>query len=294
MSKISVLGFAFGFVLTGLAGAQDRVQPGVLYYEGDDIHAPIVGVETKIPLGWSGMIPHDSEIFFLIPNGGEDVQLFVRAYQSTIEKVREGWMNQGLELQPGLTIRSDGNIGERAGWITSNVIVEGDMARKRIYQAYLEARCGEFGYCMTLFLVSPKTDYARFKKDVHQFADNIEFVEPSLEDVFADFESRLALLFAGLDGDAGGADPDFDGPGVELPAEGRVDGGALLSAGGEDPIESRRVGGGRCRGDNQRKCNEKSKQLFPSFTFSRQIKCQLFDKSAKIRNEPVAGARGSG
>lgn len=187
MSNFAAIGFAFGLFLSGVAAAQDRVQPGKLYYEGEDLHAPMVGVETKIPIGWAGMIPHDSEIFFLIPNGGEDAQLFVRAYQRTIEEVRQGWM-QGLELQPGLTIRSDGDISDRGDWITSNVIVEADDQRKRAYQGYLEARCGNFGYCLTLFLVSNPSDFKRLQKDVQKFADDISFVEPSLLDIFDNFD----------------------------------------------------------------------------------------------------------
>lgn len=194
MNNISAIGLAFGLILSGVLNAQDRVQPGTLYYEGEDIHGPIVGVETKIPIGWSGMIPHDSEIFFLIPNGGEDAQLFVRAYQRTIEEVKEGWM-KGLELQPGLTIRSDGNITDRGDWITSNVVVEGDEQRKGGYQGYLEARCGDYGYCITLFLVCAPADFKRFQKDVQKFADNITLVEPSLADIFADFDWKEFLQY---------------------------------------------------------------------------------------------------
>ncbi len=193
MINIRAIGLACGFLFSSLLFAQDRVQPGKLYYEGEDLHAPIVGIETKIPIGWAGMIPHDSEIFFLLPNGGEDAQLFVRAYESTIDEVKAGWMTEGLELQPGLTIRSDGNIEDRAGWITSNVIVEEDQQKKRAYQGYLEARCGNYGYCLTLFLIALPSDFKRLQKEVQRFADDITFVEPSLDDIFANFDWREFL-----------------------------------------------------------------------------------------------------
>jgi len=190
LSFVAVLG-TFSSVM---AQGQDRVQPGRLYSEGEPIHGTMVGVETKIPIGWSGMIPHDSEIFFLLPNSGDDIQLFVRAYEGTIDEVKQGWTNgSGVELQPGLVIRSDGNIVERAGWITSEVIVEGDQARKRQFRGYLEARCGEFGHCLTLFLVAPEANYQRYLSDTQKFADDITFVEPTLDDIFANFDWKEFL-----------------------------------------------------------------------------------------------------
>jgi hypothetical protein len=58
--------------------AQSGVKPGSMYSAGDELNGPIYGVKSKVPVGWSGILPMDSEVFLLVPDGiNADGEIYV-------------------------------------------------------------------------------------------------------------------------------------------------------------------------------------------------------------------------
>lgn len=103
------------------AQTKKRLRPGTMYAAGEHVYAARYGFTGTIPEGWQGTLPHDSEIFLLLPDthstGGE-IFTFASISKDT-GSIREAWMN-GVNLSETILIKSKGSM-----------TTEGDMRRLR-------------------------------------------------------------------------------------------------------------------------------------------------------------------
>jgi len=161
------------------------VQPGKMYEAGDQLTGPIYGIQSRVPQGWMGLLPMDSEIFLLVPSGvNADGEIYVTADTIEIESLKQRWL-VGLDLDNGNTLKSDGNIFMRGDALASNVILEGNGAS---FKGYIEAKCGDYGTCISFLLLCPPQFYDKLKVGLLELSDNTSMVEPSMQSIYDDFD----------------------------------------------------------------------------------------------------------
>ena len=96
--------FSLVFVFTN---AQDRLKPGLIYEQGQEIFAPMVGYRGIVPDGWFGTLPQEEEVFLMIPNGNTAGYMFINANPMDIKQLRKEWNNH-LSLTDELVISLKG------------------------------------------------------------------------------------------------------------------------------------------------------------------------------------------
>ncbi len=161
------------------------IQPGKIYAAGEDLIGPISGVKSKVPEGWMGVLPMDTEVFLLVPDGiNADGEIYVTVDTADLEILKKRWLI-GLSLDNGNRLKSDGDIFMRGDAMASNVILEGNG---RSFKGYIESKCGDFGNCITFLLISPPQFFSTLKAGLLELSDNTTMVEPSLKSIYDDFD----------------------------------------------------------------------------------------------------------
>src|SRR5688572_18088204 len=111
--QVKLLIFCAALSLSTAAFAQlpsNRVRPAVMYYAGDTVRSPRLGLQSRIPEGWSGVLPRDTEVFLLMPVTNIVGEIFVVMNENIdIDALSKRWKT-GMELSPGLTLLPEGDI----------------------------------------------------------------------------------------------------------------------------------------------------------------------------------------
>jgi len=173
-----------------MAFSQQTIAPGKVYNQGDEIYAPKLGFTAVIPAGWMGTLPQNSSIFLLSSLKGIDGQIFVLGDTIDFETMKMGWP-QGLELEEGRVLKSDGNISEENGILSSKVILTG--GQNNSYTGFIAARCGEYGRCVSALLTCEVKYLDEMKKSVHEFLGSIKFVDPIMKSEYDGYDWKLFL-----------------------------------------------------------------------------------------------------
>ncbi len=188
MNKTRKITFCFAIMMVGIlhfAPAQNRLHSGIFYHPGDTIYAPMYGIEAQIPEGWHGLLPQGSELFLLTSAKDEDSRVFIRASENSYENLKNSWKN-GLELADNLKVVVKEDIKYRGGVMYANVDVEGELARN--YKTYVEARCGNYGKCVSFLLQAEAGIFEELKKEMMAMVDRVELKEPGMANIYEDFD----------------------------------------------------------------------------------------------------------
>lgn len=169
--------------------AQERLKPGKLYDQGEEIYGPVYGIKSRVPQGWSGVVPMDTEVFLLMPINNLDGQIYVMADTTDYDKIKANWL-EGLELGNGNILMSDGNIFNRGNALASNVVL---LDKTTGFKGYIEAKCGPYGTCIGFLLLCSPQNYDELIKGLMEMSDNTEFVEPSNKGFYDDFDWKEFL-----------------------------------------------------------------------------------------------------
>jgi len=170
--------------------SQDRVKPGAVYQPGDSLTGPRYGIVTVVPEGWTGMLPTDTDIFFLVSTENPDGQIFVRAYNGDYDLVRERWKS-GLPLDRGVIVRATGEVLDKKNYLESEVEIAGNT---RDLKGSVAAMCSEYGACLSVFVVGPSKGFDGLKAGFQKFLENTTMVEPTLIEEYQDFSWSEYLL----------------------------------------------------------------------------------------------------
>jgi len=164
--------------------AQNRVRPGILYHPGDTIVAPLYGIEARVPEGWYGLLPQDTELFLLTSTKDNDSRVFVRASDNTYENLQQGW-KEGLVLTENLKVVVNDAVKYRGEVMYADVDIVGDLPRN--YKAYVEAKCGEYGKCVGFFLQAEAGIFEALKKEMMEMVDQTVLKEPGMANIYDNF-----------------------------------------------------------------------------------------------------------
>lgn len=187
MNKILILSIFLPLYVFG----QDQIKPGVVYQSGQKLLGPRYGIVTKVPDNWVGILPQDTELFLLMSTQGIDGQILAMAYENDLEGIRHNWENDKLEGEMGTVLQKSGDIFERNGAIAAEFEVKGSTGQRK--RAYAEAKCGDYGKCIVFLMLCPENYYVAYKKGLQEFCDNTLFEEPSLQNIYQNFDWKEFL-----------------------------------------------------------------------------------------------------
>lgn len=165
--------------------AQERIRPGILYQSNDTIHAPRYGITSVIPDGWAGVLPQQTEMFLLMSKDNPESSIYAFGVEDTESALRERWTNgPGLEVENNIKLVRSSDVFERGDAIAADLIVENSTNNLK---GYIEAKCSDYGRCLTLLLVVPEPFLEKAKAGLQQFMDYTVMSEPTMGDIYDDF-----------------------------------------------------------------------------------------------------------
>lgn len=187
--------FVLVYCLFFSANAQlpsNRIRPGTMYYPGDTVKSPRLGLQTRVPEGWEGVLPRDSEVFLLMPVSNVNGEIYVAVNENIDQAGQVRKWKEGMDLGEGLRLMPGGEITQRGGVICAVGKVTGNKANTGS-KIYVEAKCSSFGFCLTYMLMANPASYEQGKKSLQEFVDNTTFVKPSSQSPYLNFNWKKFL-----------------------------------------------------------------------------------------------------
>lgn len=189
MKAIRFVLFLYVLVISFQALAQEkknRIQPGRLYKAGETLFAPRFGFIAKVPEGWEGTLPRESEVFLLSTTTSTYGEIFVFARDmGEINNLKDAW-TKGVELSETIKLKAV-NPMVADGLLTSEVTATGDYIN-RGFKGFAAARCSYSGPCVTTLMVAPPQFFDSVKNTVTEFMKTARFEAPSNASPYADFD----------------------------------------------------------------------------------------------------------
>jgi hypothetical protein len=171
----------------------NRIKPGIMYHAGDTVRLPRIGLSTRIPEGWSGVLPRDTEVFLLMPENNSVGEIYVVLNEKADLQVQRKLWESGMDLAEGLRLQRDGEISTRGTDVIGTMAkLVGNSANNQA-KIYLEAKCSPNGFCVSYVSTSDAVSFENVKKALQQFVDNTVFSKPSNESPYKNFDWKKFL-----------------------------------------------------------------------------------------------------
>jgi hypothetical protein len=170
----------------------NRIRPGTMYYAGDTVKSPRLGLQTRVPDGWEGVLPRDSEVFLLMPANNVNGEIYVAVNENLDKAGQIRKWKEGMDLDDGLRLMPDGEITQRGDVICAVGKVTGPKANAA-NKVYVEAKCSPHGFCLTYMLMANPASYEQAKKALQEFVDYTTFAKPSNESPYLNFNWKKFL-----------------------------------------------------------------------------------------------------
>lgn len=163
-----------------------RLQPGKMYEAGETLYAPRFGFVGKVPQGWEGILPRESEVFLLTTTTSTYGEIFVFGNEhGDLTTMKANW-EKGVTLSESIKMKSI-NATITDGMLTSEIIAEGDQVNKG-NKGFAAARCSPSGPCIITLMVAPIQFYEPVKNTVDEFMKSSMFEPPSNASPYEDFD----------------------------------------------------------------------------------------------------------
>ena len=189
--KKCIFPFYIVLVLSALSvgfaqNTKGRLQPGRLYKPGETLYAPRFGFTAKVPEGWEGMLPRETEVFLLMTTTSTYGEVFMFGRdKGDLNTMRDAWMN-GFELSETMRLKATSATIEE-DLLKAEVKIEGEYINKA-FKGYAVARCSESGPCITTLMVAPEQYYEAVKATVVQVMRSSSFIPPSTASPYLNFD----------------------------------------------------------------------------------------------------------
>ncbi len=187
MLKRSIIFFTILIGHSLMAQVSERIRPGIMYNEGTNLESPKYGFTATIPDNWTGMLPQGTEIFMLHRTDGTsgEVLMFARP-EGDLDLITDNWKN-GAALTDAIYLKAE----------ETDIVREGDMAYSPVtgegerinpqYKGFIFARCGEYGPCVTLLMITPEQFFDDVRAEMMEFMKRASFTEPSNRNPYENF-----------------------------------------------------------------------------------------------------------
>jgi hypothetical protein len=176
---------------------KSRLQAGRLYNTGETLYAPRLGFVAKVPEGWQGLLPQETQVFSLSSTTSVFGEIYVFGReQGDINSMQATW-TKGIDFTETIRLKAKDPV-IKDGILSSEVIGEGDVIN-RGNRAFAIARCNPSGPCVTALMLTPTQFYDAVRNVAMKFMETSSFEPPSDAPVHADlnwkeFLSNKSLL----------------------------------------------------------------------------------------------------
>ncbi len=175
----------------GKAQKRNRIQPGRIYATGETLYAPRFGFTAKVPAGWEGMLPRESEVFLLMTTTTTYGEIFVFGRdQGNLNLMKDSWV-KGIDLSETILLKAS-NPALTDDMLTSDVVAKGESINKG-NKGFAAAKCNPSGPCITVLAVAPAQFIESIKATVVEFMKGSSFDPPSRQSPYAEFDWKEFL-----------------------------------------------------------------------------------------------------
>jgi len=183
---------------------KSRLQPGKMYEPGETLYAPRFGFIAKVPEGWEGILPRESEVFLLSTTTSTYGEIFIFGNeQGDLNTMLKNW-NKGVDLSESIRLKAI-NPTIQDGVLSCEITAEGDYVNKG-YKGFAIARCSPSGPCVTTLMIAPPQFYESVKNTVTEFMKSSTFEPPSKASPYEDFDwqdflsDKVLVTYASAEG----------------------------------------------------------------------------------------------
>jgi hypothetical protein len=163
--------------------AQERLSPGKLYDQGEEIVAPRIGFQARIPAGWFGTLPQGEEVFLLLPRGNRQGYMFINAHNAPLHELKERW-SRIFSLTETITVSMQGDARLEGNTLEAELEVKGTQIP---YKGQAKAVDGGQGFVISFILLAPAEMYGEYSDNFHELASSCTFSSPRKGSVYQDF-----------------------------------------------------------------------------------------------------------
>jgi len=163
--------------------AQDRLKPGKIYEQGQEIFAPMVGYKGVVPDGWFGTLPQEEEVFLMIPNGNTSGYMFINAHHTPINQLKEDW-KRDFSVTDEIIISIKGDPRIEGKKMTADFDVTG---AQEPFMGYAVAIEGDYDWTIVMIILSPIKNKDTYMKNFNQLLASSVIQEPSIGTLYGDF-----------------------------------------------------------------------------------------------------------
>jgi hypothetical protein len=165
------------------AFSQDRLKPGAIYRQGEQIFAPMVGYKGVVPDGWFGTLPQGEEVFMMMPNGNTRGFIFINAHKLPLSELQKIW-TQEFQITETIKLSAKGEPVIDGNTLTSELTVSGSPEP---FEGKAVAIEGGYGWTIGMILLSPVKKYEEYEKNFNQLLASSVVEAPSLETIYSNF-----------------------------------------------------------------------------------------------------------
>lgn len=181
-----------------------RLQPGKMYEAGETLYAPRFGFTAKVPEGWEGILPRESEVFLLSTTTSTYGEIFVFGTEhGDLNSMLNNW-NKGVALSESIRMKAI-NPTIQDGLLSCEITAEGEYVNKG-FKGFAAARCSPSGPCVTTLMIAPPQYYESVKNTVTNFMKSSAFEAPSNASPYEDFDwqdflsDKVLVTYASAEG----------------------------------------------------------------------------------------------
>jgi hypothetical protein len=193
-----------GLSFQSIGQKKSRLQPGKMYEAGETLYAPKFGFTAKVPTGWEGILPRDTEVFLLTTTTTTYGEIFVFGRdRGDLITIKSEWV-KGVELSQGIRMKAI-NPTIQDDLLFSEITAEGDYVNKG-NKGFAATKCGPAGTCVTTLMIAPIQFYESVATTVKDFMMNSSVGAPSNASPYEDFDwqdflsNKLIVTFASAEG----------------------------------------------------------------------------------------------
>ncbi len=163
--------------------SQDRLKPGAIYEQGQDIFAPMVGYRGVVPNGWFGTLPQEEEVFLMIPTGNANGFMFIHAHHEPLNRLKDDWKHDfSVTDEIVISIKGEAKIEGNRMWAEFDV-----TGSREPFVGYAEAIEGGYDWTVVMILLSPVDKYESYKENFDDLVASSKLEEPSIGTIYGDF-----------------------------------------------------------------------------------------------------------
>lgn len=203
--------FALTFLLGMMTFSQDlfaqnlknRIQPGKMYNAGDSLYAPRYGLSAKIPQGWVGVLPRETEVFLLNSATGTFGEIFVFGREKVdLIQLAETW-KAGVNVSETVRLKATDPTIE-GDLLYAHTEAVGNYLPPKNYRAFAATRCGEA--CITVLAISLEENAEMASQSALEFLKTAILTTPKEIDPYEGFDwkeflsGKLLIAYEGFVG----------------------------------------------------------------------------------------------